>query len=82
MNFLLCKFLLKCLSINPLALFKHGHKWKICRTFQLVFEKFCLKKQFDILKKLSELQLTAIIGLEITNAKSRKKDPKITMHAR
>jgi len=63
-------------------LFKYGHRWKICPTFQLVFERLSLKKHFDILKKRSELQLTAIIGLKTKNAKSRKKDPKITMHVR
>lgn len=53
MKFLLCKFLLKCLSINPLVLSKYSHKWKICPTFQLVLESFCLKKQFDILNSIN-----------------------------
>lgn len=77
MNFLPCKFLLKCPSNNPLVLFKHSQKWKIWPTFQLVFEKFCLNKPFDI---LASINYTAIIRMETTNIMSRKRNPKITMY--
>lgn len=33
--------------------FKHSLKWKTYPTLQLVFEKSCLKKQFDILDSMN-----------------------------
>lgn len=52
MNFLPYKFLLTCPSYDPVVLFKHSRKQKICPTFQLIFEKFSWKKQFDILDSM------------------------------